>query len=118
MMAELNSSRGQGRRVEEFYDIQGRLTVDAVGAGGEVRRGLRRADGEPFAIKVCVSPCTTVMSSSFLGCARLPGVSRADPVPRGHVPERNCCAACRAPTSGTAIRVAAERCPLGAHGYR
>ena len=51
-MGGIDSSRGPGKNVEQFYDIAGRLTADAVGAGGEVKRGIRLSDKEPFAIKV------------------------------------------------------------------
>lgn len=51
-MGGTDSSRGPGKHVEQFYNVAGRLTADAVGAGGEVKRGIRLSDNEPFAIKV------------------------------------------------------------------
>mmetsp|Transcript_39717 Transcript_39717/g.97625 ORF Transcript_39717/g.97625 Transcript_39717/m.97625 type:complete len:754 (-) Transcript_39717:484-2745(-) len=47
-----NSSRGQGCQIQDFYDVGSRLTADACGAGGEVMRGVHKADGQSFAVKV------------------------------------------------------------------
>ena len=48
----LASSRGP-YRIEDFYDIQSRLTEHSCGAGGTVVRGIRKSDGVAFAVKIC-----------------------------------------------------------------
>jgi serine/threonine protein kinase len=40
------------RSIHDLYEVGCRLTVDSAGVGGEVRRGVRKADGKPFAVKV------------------------------------------------------------------
>ncbi|KAJ1491283.1 kinase-like domain-containing protein, partial [Baffinella frigidus] len=40
------------RSIQDYYDVGSRLTAEACGGGGEVLLGVRKTDGQRFAIKV------------------------------------------------------------------
>ena len=50
------------RSIQDYYDVGSRLTAEACGGGGEVLLGVRKNDGQRFAIKVC-------LSEHVIGCA-------------------------------------------------